>query len=188
MCTPSPTITQTGEPSVELSAIPSRIPTGEPSSHPSLVPTATPSRSPTGEPSSFPSVAPSGEPSSAPSVVPSNAPTLNPTPCGKNDWTFKVDNKQKQGCSWVGKAPYERCLPSTGAKEHCKETCCGIDGIAPDCPTDWDYKHQGKDGRGCKWVADLPESRCYLEGAKEACGACCDIEVHEHDGDSHELI
>lgn len=101
-----------------------------------------------------------------------------------------MDGKDGQGCGWVGKKSHERCLVSTGAKENCVESCCGIIAtLAPTqmldvtCTTDWSWRHEGKDGRGCGWVETIPDDRCLLEGAKEACAICCDIEVHYHDDD-----
>jgi len=103
---------------------------------------------------------------------------MTPTACGKNDWSFRVDG-DGTGCAWIGHKPYERCLVSTGAKEACKESCCGITAPEPEgpCPsvTDWSYRWDGQDGKGCGWIEKELESRCLLEGAREACVACCGV-------------
>merc|ERR1719330_170663 len=107
------------------------------------------------------------------------SPTKAPS-CGLNDWSFKVDGEDGQGCAWVGNKPYERCLVSTGAKENCKESCCGIIATLPPtvgCETDWTYRFEGRDGRGCAWIETIPDTRCLYEGAKEACCGCSDVEV-----------
>jgi len=121
------------------------------------------------------------------------SPTKAPS-CGLDDWQFKVDNNSKQGCGWVGREPYVRCLTSTGAKDNCVKSCCGIfltssptptvtnsTNGAPSCVIDWTYKHNGDNGKGCAWVErEDTANRCLLEGAAQACCEKCDVPVHYH--------
>ena len=45
--------------------------------------------------------------------------------CGLDDWNFKVDGVQGQGCMWVDGNPTVRCF-ETGAKDNCQMACCDI--------------------------------------------------------------
>jgi hypothetical protein len=117
---------------------------------------------------------------------PTQGPTQGPTPITStgcilpDDWTFKVNGEPGRGCRWVGNYPYDRCLVSTGAKEACKRTCCGIDidGACIDTPIGW-HDSDG-DLFDCDWYA-ISDNHCKTYGnrlrnmgkvANEACCAC----------------
>jgi len=92
----------------------------------------------------------------------------------RDDWSWRLDGGKK-ACGWVRKKPNERCLVSTGAKEACGKTCCGINACR--ASDDWTFKVDGKKGRACGWVGKSPNERCLVStGAKKACGkTCCGI-------------
>merc|ERR1740139_1682214 len=157
MCTSSPTGTPVISP-----------PTDTPTKSPTPSPTKSPTESPTESPTKNPTPSPTKSPTPSPTQSPTKAPT-----CGSNDWTFKVDGQTGQGCTWVGNKPYQRCLVSTGAKENCKSGCCGISAAEPPTAapptslcgyTNWSFKVNGQNGRGCGWVGNEAETRCVLEG------------------------
>jgi len=115
---------------------------------------------------------------------------MHPTPCGKDDWTYRTENDE--ACGWIGRFPYDRCLVETGAKAHCKESCCGILATMPPaglCKDDYTWQVDDiTPRRGCGWVKDDPEDRCGNEGAKEACCACINVEVHSSSDDDDRKV
>jgi len=131
----------------------------------------------------------------APTHSPTGTPVEAPTCSGSNNWHFKVNGVNSQGCGWVGNFPNERCLYSTGAKQNCAQICCGFatdeapvmaptviepTPQAPQAPqacviTDWTFKINDQSGRGCGWVSQSPDTRCLQPGAVDNCAICCDI-------------
>jgi len=178
-------------PSIVPSNRPSTVPPRSPSVIPSYMSSAGPTKSPTVSPTETPSVSPTYVPSSAPTCPPSESgkrgngegckkpyvsPTAAPTICQDIPGRFPV-NGVTQACGWVinGGGPDmglpSRCDTYPIAKESCPFTCgdCGC------LDSRGRFKVAGiTDSKSCAWVArKQTRYRCSLDNVRFWCPATC---------------
>ena len=193
---PSPSIVASTPPSELPSVLPSNLPSNSPSITPSILPSKSPSASPILVASKAPSTSPSmlSSSTSSPSTSPS-VPNTDDTTCDLRESRrsrFRIITKRgiqrAKTCGWLNRTKKGRklliyCQKQVAERPTVADVCpvtCGkicdndTDDDTANCIDDPEYRRNGRDNRGCDWVAERPRFRCSLDnGVVNGCPATC---------------